>query len=234
MLIIVPARKGSKGIPGKNTKPFRGFALIEWSFAAAQILARQLKATVVCTTDDPEIAALIDQHYKDSIHLHNRAADLAKDSSGMAAVVLDVCQAFDAKNYVLLQPTSPLRLQDDLQKLAEITLGKTTAVSCSTPCEHPEDIIILNENQAKPAIIADKTNRRQDRKTEYRFVDGSFYSGAVQTLRETNSFLPEDAYYHTLQTPIGADIDTPFDWAMAEAQHDWLIAEGYDFVRPAR
>ena len=234
MLIIIPARKDSKGIVGKNIKPFRGFPLIEWSFAAAQVLADKLNAQVVCSTNDPEISALIKRHYQDSIQFYNREAKLANDTAGMAEVVLDVCEKFNAHHYTLLQPTSPLRLISDLEKLAQATLENVTAVSCSQPCEQPEDLITLTGNLGTPTISADKTKRRQDRKTQYRFVDGSYYSGATQTLKDTNSFLPKGTHFRTLGTPIGADIDTPFDWAMAEAQHDWLSTEGYDFVRPNR
>ena len=46
--------------------------------------------------------------------------------------------------------------------------------------------------------------------------------------------MPENTHYLTLSNPAAVDIDTPYDWAMAEAQHDWLLAEGQSFVRPAR
>ena len=230
MLIIVPARKGSKGIAGKNTKPFCGAPLIEWSFAAARQIAAELGARIICSTDDPEI--LTGQF--EGVTLHNRAADLASDTAGMAGVVLDVCNSFNANRYVLLQPTTPLRLVADLAALAQATLAQDTVVSCTHPVEHPEDIITLEGPHGSPAINAQKSARRQDRATEYRFVDGAYYSGTLQTLRATNSFLPKDTFYQTLSIPAGVDIDTPYDWAMAVASHDWLAAEGYDFVRPQR
>jgi len=233
MLIIVPARKGSKGIAGKNTKMFRGHALIEWSFAAAQQIAADLGARIVCTTDDPAISELIGRDHGD-IQLHDRAAGLASDTAGMAEVVLDVCEAFKADHYVLLQPTTPLRLTADLARLVRATLAHGTVVSCTDPVEHPEDLITLEGHQGEPAIEAHKTTRRQDRATQYRFVDGGYYSGIVETLRGQNSFLPKGTFYQTLEVPAGVDIDTPFDWAMAEAQHDWLMAEGVDFVHPDR
>ncbi len=233
MLIIVPARKGSKGIAGKNTKHFRGHALIEWSFAAARMIAADLGARIICTTDDPDIAALVNASY-DGVLLHNRAADLANDTAGMAEVVLDVCDAQNATRYVLLQPTTPLRLTTDLTQLTRATLAHETVVSCTDPVEHPEDLITLESHTGHPAIKARKTNRRQDRAAQYRFIDGSYYSGAVETLRNQNAFLPVDTFYQTLDAPAGVDIDTPFDWAMAEAQHDWLTAEGVDFVQPDR
>jgi len=234
MLIIVPARKGSKGIAGKNTKSFCGHPLIEWSFAAARKMAHGLGARIVCTTDDPEIATLIAARYQGDIELHDRAADLANDTAGMAEVVLDVCDAFKAERYVLLQPTTPLRLAVDLTRLVQATLAHDTVVSCTEPVEHPEDIIKLDGHLGQPAIDAQKSTRRQDRATQYRFIDGGYYSGIVETLRGQNSFLPADTFYQTLEVPAGVDIDTQFDWMMAKAQHDWLTAEGYDFVHPNR
>lgn len=233
MLIIVPARKGSKGISGKNTKPFRGHALIEWSFAAAKMIATDLDARIVCTTDDPEIATLVAAH-ADDVLLHNRAADLASDTAGMAEVVLDVCDTHNASRYVLLQPTTPLRLTADLACLVQATLKHDTVVSCTNPAEHPEDLITLDAHQGQPTITAQKSTHRQDRATQYRFVDGCYYSGIVETLRRQNSFLPVDTFYQTLDVPAAVDIDTPYDWAMAETQHDWLTTEGVDFVRPDR
>lgn len=230
MLIIVPARKGSKGVPGKNTKPFCGHPLIEWSFAAAQEIALGLNAQIVCTTDDPAIEEMVNGQ----ILMHARAAKLANDTATMADVVLDVCQRFNAERYILLQPTSPLRLKKDLANLVQATQANDAVASCTTPFEHPEDLIILNGAQGSPAVAADKTSRRQDRTTEYRFIDGSYYSGHAQTLRDTGSFLPADTHYQTLTIPVGVDIDAPHDWAMAEAQHDWLLAEGYEFVHPNR
>lgn len=228
MLIIVPARKGSKGIAGKNTKLFCGHPLIDWSFAAARKIATDLGARIVCTTDDPEILA----RGNSDIRMHNRAAGLASDTAGMAGVVLDVCDTFSASRYVLLQPTTPLRLITDMDALVRATLAHDTVVSCTRPAEHPEDIITLEDQRGHPAIAAPKSARRQDRAAEYRFVDGGYYCGNVEALRTTKSFLPEDTFYQTLSVPAGVDIDTPYDWAMAVATHDWLSAGGYDFVRP--
>lgn len=234
MLVIVPARQGSKGVPGKNIKDFRGVPLVEWSFAAGLAIARDLGAPVVCTTDDAAIGALVQRGYADQVLIHNRAANLASDTAGMAGVVLDVCERFGATRYVLLQPTSPLRLLDDLAVLVRETKAHETVVSCTNPCEHPEDLIVLDGAKGVPAIPAPKSARRQDRATEYRFVDGSYYAGRVNTLRGAGTFLPADTRYHTLSMPAAVDIDTPHDWAMAEAQHDWLQAQGYEFVRPTR
>ncbi len=225
MLIVVPARAGSKGVPGKNSRDFRGAPLVAWSFAAARVLGDRLNARVVCTTDDPIVAKIAGDF---GVDIHDRPAQLASDTAGMTGVVIDVCQAFGADRYVLLQPTSPLRIRDDLDVLAAMVEKAPAVVSCTIPADAPEDIVELGRG---PLIIG-KTATRQERVAEYRFVDGAFYSGRLETLADGFGFMPDDAEYVTLSNPAAVDIDTPYDWAMAEAQHDWLVDKGVDFVRP--
>ena len=223
---MVPARAGSKGIPGKNTKIFRDAPLVNWSFAAAKWLSNKLDAQVLCTTDDPKVAELARAM---NLLVHNRAKQLANDTASMADVVLDVCEATNSNNYILLQPTSPLRIKVDLERLVSALEKNPTVVSCTTPAEAPEDIIELSSG---PIITGPKTETRQERVREYRFVDGAFYAGCVKNLENGLGFSPTGTKFVTLTNPIANDIDTPFDWTMAETQHDWLVSQGVEFVRP--
>lgn len=225
MIIVIPARAGSKGIPGKNTRDFRGAPLVAWSFAAAEVLAPMLGADILCSTDDAAVADIAHAH---GIKTHDRPADLANDSAGMDGVVIDACQA--AGHYVLLQPTSPLRILSDLQALAKTTGSYGTVVSCTEPIEAPEDLVDITTGA--PAINAPKTVTRQARTDQYRFVDGSYYAGRVADLMAGQGFLPPQTQFITLSNPAAVDIDLPFDFAMAEAQHDWLCSTGVDFATP--
>ena len=234
MLIIVPARKGSKGVPGKNSKEFRGFPLVEWSIAAAMYLAKRLNAGVLCTTDDADIARILADHYGGRVRLRDRPPELAGDVVGMAEVVLDACDTRGATQYLLLQPTSPLRLISDLDAFSNEAQRHETVVSCTEPSEHPKDLITLSGDTGHALLDMPKTVTRQESEAEYRFVDGSLYYGQVRMLRESGSFTSEDTRYLTLSNPAAVDIDTPYDWHLAEAQHDWLISEGQSFVRPDR
>lgn len=232
--IVIPARRGSKGLPGKNTRDYRGFPLVEWSLCAGLWLAERLTAQdgghVVCSSDDPVIGDLVQSHYKDRIQFRDRSVDLASDVAGMAGVVLDA--AGEADRYILLQPTTPLRLNTDLEALSSAFEQAASVASCTTPFEAPEDLI--DYPAGTPAIETEKTTYRQARAREFGFVDGAFYAGSVAQLRETGAFLHADTYYHRQAIPMGADIDTAFDWAMAEALHDWLQQDGAEFVQPDR
>ncbi|MEM6308043.1 MAG: hypothetical protein AAF701_08660 [Pseudomonadota bacterium] len=226
MVIIIPARAGSKGIPGKNIRDFRGAPLVDWSFAAAQVLAPVLQADILCSTDDGAVADLARAR---GIAVRDRSADLASDHAGMDGVVIDACQG-RADHYVLLQPTSPLRILSDLTVLSHATARHGTVVSCTRPQNAVEDLVDMTTGQ--PLMATPKTATRQTRKGQYRFVDGGYYAGRVEDLTNGAGFVPTHSHFVTLSNPAAVDIDTPYDFAMAEAQHDWLRSAGVDFATP--
>ncbi len=236
-MILVPARAGSKGLPGKNTKPFAGHPLVLWSLAAAQYLQQNHwpHAHIVCSSDDAVVAQCVQQHFPEVL-FRQRPAILATDTVGMADVVLDAVQFLSQQHnravtrYCLLQPTSPLRLLADLDVLARAAAVHGTVVSCTAPTEAVEDLVL--PPTAQPVWHAPKQVRRQDRADRFGFVDGSFYSGQVQTLHETRSFMPEGTWVQMLSMARAADIDLPIDWHMALALRDWLEQEGHGFVTP--
>ncbi|WP_052245221.1 cytidylyltransferase domain-containing protein [Halocynthiibacter namhaensis] len=229
--IVIPARKGSKGLPGKNTRLFRGFPLVDWSLASGVWLQDRIpNAQVIASSDDPEICALVHEKYATQVTFRDRDPDLASDVAGMAGVVLDAAQ--EADQYILLQPTTPLRLQADLAGLLAGLSQTNSVASCTEPFEAPEDVI--EYPTGVPIIQGDKTTYRQARDQQFGFVDGAFYAGSVSKLRDTNAFLHPDTLYYKQEIPMGADIDTAFDWAMTEALHDWLQDDGVSFVRPNR
>src|SRR5580704_16478977 len=109
-LAIIPARGGSKRLPGKNTKPFLGVPLIGWSIRFALRMDRFNK--VVVSTDSDEIAAISQSEGIEIPYL--RPTALASDTASSAAVVQDILvrERSSQRSYdlvALLQPTSPVR-----------------------------------------------------------------------------------------------------------------------------
>src|ERR687886_659490 len=102
---LIPARGGSKGIPGKNLVPLCGRPLLAWTVGAA-CAARGLDRVVV-STDSPEIAATARELGADVLE---RPAELARDETPMYDVLLHALEELGRPEIlVLLQPTSPLR-----------------------------------------------------------------------------------------------------------------------------
>ncbi|MEK7178866.1 MAG: acylneuraminate cytidylyltransferase family protein [Patescibacteria group bacterium] len=123
ILAIIPARGGSKGIPGKNIKLLAGKPLIAWSIEAAK--GSRLIDRVVVSTDDINIAEIAKKFGAGVII---RPKELAEDNTPMDPVLKHAVEFLEKENYisdaiVLLQPTSPLRTAKHLDEAIEKFLG---------------------------------------------------------------------------------------------------------------
>jgi CMP-N-acetylneuraminic acid synthetase len=129
-LAIIPARKGSKRLPGKNMKLLNGQPLIYYSIIQARF-AKMIDEFVV-STDSPDVKKYC---VKMAVPYIERPNELATDDARMEDVVLSVLKNkyFKANKIVLLQPTSPLRGVDDINNC--VTASKHgSVVSVSEFC----------------------------------------------------------------------------------------------------
>ena len=121
VIAIIPARGGSKGLPGKNIKPLCGKPLIAWSIEAG--LASQYIDEVMVSTDSEEIANIAREFGASVPFL--RPVELASDTATTLDAVKHVIEYYENEcnryfDYiVLLEPTSPLREKDDLDMMLE-------------------------------------------------------------------------------------------------------------------
>lgn len=222
LLGLVPARGGSKGLPGKNIKPLAGLPLIGWTLRAAResgVLER-----IVVTTDSPEIAAVATSLGSPVRWL--RPAELAGDLSPSIDFVLhalDQLKADDAWEpdaVMLLQPTSPFRSPDSIRRAAEAfaAAGTGSLASMSPAATHPWSCYFLDAGGRirRAAAGAPEILRRQDLPPAYA-PDGSIYVTAPSLLRRRRGFLDADTVAFLTPPEEAVDIDTAEDWARAEA-----------------
>lgn len=117
ILGIIPARAGSKRVPFKNITMFRGKPLIQWAIEHAQA-CKYLDDWIV-STEDKAIALWAKDHWLP------RPAYLAEDRVPTEAVVLHALYTRPGFDYaVVLQPTSPLRLVEDIENCIEVAVRK--------------------------------------------------------------------------------------------------------------
>ncbi|MBU2552254.1 MAG: acylneuraminate cytidylyltransferase family protein [Proteobacteria bacterium] len=114
ILGIIPARGGSKGIPRKNIKPILGRPLVAWTIEAAR--NSSLLDRFVVSTEDPEIAAVA-EHW--GAEVLPRPAELAGDDSSSRDVIRHALESTGADVSVLLQPTSPVRDPDLIDRAVQ-------------------------------------------------------------------------------------------------------------------
>lgn len=219
ILALVPARGGSKGLPGKNIKPLKGLPLIGWSIRAAQ--ESRVADRLLVSTDSPEIARAAEALGVKVPWL--RPAELAQDNSPSIDFVLHALDMLKKEGYepdavLLLQPTSPFRSPDSIRRAVKTYEESKTEslVSVSPAKQHPWSCYFLKEGRLERAVKdAPEVLRRQDLPPAYA-PDGSIYITSPRFLRERRGFHgPETAGF---LTPAGeeVDIDTPEDWARAE------------------
>lgn len=123
VLAVIPARGGSKRAPRKNLREFRGKSLIEW----AVLCARESKYIdmIIVSTEDNEISA----HAKPLCSVLRRPADLADDQSSAEDVLRHALNLLDHQWVVLLQPTSPLRSPEDIDRCLEMAESSYPVIS---------------------------------------------------------------------------------------------------------
>jgi len=136
VLAVIPARGGSKGVPGKNIQLVGGRPLIAWTVAAARS-ARTVDHLILSSDDEAIMDAARDAGCEVPFR---RSADLSTDKAASIDVLVDALErtpGFDI--VVLLQPTSPLRTAEDIDTALEIMerTGAPGCVSVSEAKDHP-------------------------------------------------------------------------------------------------
>src|SRR3990167_3824862 len=125
VLGLIPARGGSKRIPGKNLKMLGGKPMINWTVEAAK-KSKYLDRLVLTTEDQAIIAAVTNN----GVEIVNRPAVLAQDKSNVYDAIFHALEFFEPHNYLcLLQITSPLRTAEDIDGCIE-TCVFMNAPSC--------------------------------------------------------------------------------------------------------
>lgn len=220
-LALIPARGGSKGIPGKNLRLLGGRTLIDYAAAAARDSGVVDRA--VLTTDSEQIAAIGRGAGLDVPFL--RPASLAADDTPMQPVVEHALAALAEDGFVpdivlLLQPTSPLRTPDHLRR-AVTALRETNADSVVSVVElprhlSPDYVMRIEAGELKPFLSEGaRVTRRQDARRAY-VRDGTVYAFWTRTLRDTGTIYGHRAVPLLVDAADSVTIDSPADWEAAE------------------
>lgn len=221
VLGIVPARGGSKGVPGKNVRPLAGHTLLEYTARAARgsgVLDR-----VILSTDSPEIA---DAGRRAGLEVpFMRPVTLSADDTPMLPVVQHALESLARGGWspdmvVLLQPTSPLRRPDHIRD-AITTLRATKADSVVTVVEvprhlSPDYVMRIDEGRLQPFLPAGaRVTRRQDARPAYS-RDGTVYAFWRATLERSGGIYGDDCRPLLINADESLSIDSPADWDAAE------------------
>jgi CMP-N-acetylneuraminic acid synthetase len=222
VLGLVPARSGSKGVPGKNVRPLAGRTLLDYTASAARdsgVIARS-----VLSTDSDQIAEVGRRAGLDVPFL--RPSELAQDDTPMLPVILHALEALEREGWVaeaivLLQPTSPLRQPAHIRNAVQ-QLIETGADSVVTVVELPRHLspdYVMRIDDAgllRPFLPeGERIARRQDARRAYS-RDGTVYTFWRETLSRFGNIYGADCRPLILDASESLSIDSPEDWDAAE------------------
>ena len=215
VLAVVPARGGSKGIPGKMLKMMSGRSLVHRTID--QALAAKTVDEIVVTSDDQEI--LRHANEIDGVRTIERPSDLAADDTAMWPVVmhaLDNSERCDV--VVLLQPTSPLRLATDIDT-AVTMLSQRNVNSVMSVCEvatSPYWMFTIDSGERLQRILPkQQVATRQELPTCYE-INGALYVVNSNWFRSSQQFVDEETLAYVMPRERSVDVDTLEDLATAE------------------
>jgi len=216
VLAVVPARGGSKGVPDKNIRMLGGKPLLAWTLEAAG-QSRYIDACVV-STDSPRIAEVARQWGGNVPFM--RPSELAKDDTpGIEPVIHAIQEMGEYDLVVLLQPTSPFRSAEDIDRCLEayVSSGATSVVSLVEADKPLSWMFTLGERGAIQSVLAETEIALSRQEASKVFVlNGALYVSSCATVMETRSFFHTDTHGYVMPKDRSLDIDTPLDFLWAE------------------
>jgi CMP-N,N'-diacetyllegionaminic acid synthase len=223
ILGLIPARMGSKGVPGKNMKPLGGTPLIQYTIESA--LQSQLLDTIFVSTDCPDTASFA-RRFPGITVPFMRPAHLATDHTPMVDVVTHALDYARLHGYcfefvLLLQPTCPFRnphiIDDTIGHIVQQNADSLITVRKIPHPFNPFWAYTSHANgfeQVMPYMDHRKVTRRQDLPITY-YRDGEIYIARTSLVRQGELTGGKLARWLN-DNAFGINIDTPADWAQAE------------------
>lgn len=223
-LFIIPARGGSKGVPKKNIKLFLGKPLIYYSVEYARLFVPD--ENICLSTDDLSIIELVNEINLKAQFV--RPLNLASDTADTFSVLVHAYNYFkksfnkEYKGIILLQPTSPLRVEKHLLEAINLFTENTEMVVSVCEAKSSPYFTIFEEDGGGFLQICKGDNsysRRQDAPTTYEY-NGSIYIINSNVLDQKKSFkeITKKVKYK-MSDYYSIDIDTEDDWDYAEFKY---------------
>ena len=216
VIAIIPARGGSKGVPGKNRKPVDGKPLICYTIEAA--LQSKLLSEIYVSSDDQLILDLAEGYR--GIRLHVRPNALATDNSPVSETVSAICSNTACDAIMLLQPTAPIRTSDNIDDAISLleSSGNCNSVISVVAMDdvHPARMYWIENGEMQSILPAYELSRRQDIPPAY-YRNGSIYLVRKIAFEEKKSLMVKPSIPYIMPSGWLLNIDEPRDMIIAEA-----------------
>jgi len=220
ILAIITARGGSKGVPLKNIRPLAGKPLIAWTIEQAK--KSNYLDRLILSSEDERIIKVAKEWGCEVPFV--RPAELARDETpGIEPVLHAISTLKEHYDYImLLQPTSPLRSVEDIDKSIE-ALMKNEAPACVSvsEAEHSPYWMFKVDGSGKMSPLIENKNpiaRRQELPPVYE-LNGAIYIAKIDFILSQRTFHSKQTIAYIMPVSRSIDIDCEMDFACCE----WLI-----------
>lgn len=209
---LIPIRKGSKGLPGKNMKLLGSKPLVAWVLDS--IIASRTTDEIWVATDDDAAERYLTNNFP-TVHVYRRSEASATGDSPIIDVIREFIKATNQPNdgmLVLAQATSPFTQPDEFRTLkAMFSADFDSYISCVR-----EKKFIWSDDARPLNYNLDNKPRRQDY-NGLLFENGAFYASRVRDIINSGQLISGRVCIVESDNHYNIDIDTPIDWLIAEA-----------------
>ncbi len=220
ILIVIPARGGSKGIPHKNIKPLNGKPLIHYTIEEAREIVDD--EDICVSTDDPEIIKCVEDYGLKVPFV--RPEELATDTAGTYEVLLHALSFYEEHDHhydvvLLLQNTSPFRKAEQIKDALKLYTPDVDMVVSVKECPaNPYYSVFEEDNNGYLHVCKGDGNifRRQDAPKVYEY-NGAIYIMNAEKLKTTHMHKMQKRVKYVMDNLSSFDLDTMWDWQMAES-----------------
>lgn len=231
ILIIIPARGGSKGIPRKNLRPLNGRPLITYAIDIAQ--KSKYSPDIFVSSEDEEILSFVKRL---GVNIHKREMSLAEDITTLDSVIINAYAKIIKENnkkydaVVTMQPTSPLLTTNSLDEALDelFSNSKIDTVISAIPDKH---LTWKKENQHFVPNYLKRVNR-QELPDNYKETGGFLIAKPENFIKNTR--IGDNVSLYDLPPDEGIDIDDYNDWALCnyylKRKHIVFIVKGYSEI----
>lgn len=215
VLAIIPARGGSKGVPGKNLRVVNGKSLLAHTILMAQ--SSSFIDKVIVSSEDEKILSAARDVNPDVPFL--RPQVLARDDTPSADVILHALQTLSHYHYIIvLQVTSPLRHLSDIHECLQLCQKKNApaCVSVSLVKKSPYWMFNVNEEQTLLPLLDKPTPSQRQVCPKTYALNGAVYVAEVNWFMEKKTFISSETIAYIMPEERSVDIDTELDFALLD------------------
>tara|TARA_Y100000741_G_scaffold354290_1_gene328450 strand:- start:176 stop:874 length:699 start_codon:yes stop_codon:yes gene_type:complete len=218
ILAIIPARAGSKGIKFKNRINFYGKPLIHWTIVEA--LKSKVIGKIIVSTNDKKILQLSKNYNDKRIIFETRSKILSNDNSMIYSTIKKILKENNLyKNFILLQPDSPLRKVKHIDQSVKQFL-KSNAITCVSVCKtkKPPELFykINNDNFFIKKYLKNKIPKNKQEFEYFYEINGSIYISKSNKYLKNKSFLSNKTLAFNMDKQCSIEIDNDFDLQIAK------------------